>query len=221
MPNATLADIALRSTNPVKRAMDVFWIVMLELLVLMVVAREQDPDKRHDYPDVGAHSILARLGAGDTFDLPLLLVARSGASSAACARGSFGAAWVPSDPTLRSSPHPENAAARAHHPGPPPSARRRPPGARCRARLARRTMPPARPPQSTGFRSNQPFAQRLSRSESFRYRDVYLAGSIELPAQVRAHARPFGSDDAINTGVTQRSILHPMVAAQNPVQLRA
>jgi hypothetical protein len=74
MPSATLEDIALRSTNPVKRAMDVICVVMLQLLMLLVVANEPDPDKRRNHPALSADTILARLEAGETFNLPLLLI---------------------------------------------------------------------------------------------------------------------------------------------------
>jgi hypothetical protein len=75
MPSATLDALALRSTNPVKRAMDVICVVMLQLLTLMVVAAEQNPHKLRNHRFLGPHSILARLQAGETFDLPLLLIA--------------------------------------------------------------------------------------------------------------------------------------------------
>jgi hypothetical protein len=63
MPSATLEDIALRSTNPVKRAMDVMCVVLLQLLTLILLANEQDPAKRRN-----------RLEAGENFGLPRLLV---------------------------------------------------------------------------------------------------------------------------------------------------
>jgi hypothetical protein len=74
MPSATLEDIALRSTNPVKRAMDVMCVVLLQLLTLILLANEQDPAKRRNHPALGSHTILARLEAGENFGLPRLLV---------------------------------------------------------------------------------------------------------------------------------------------------
>jgi hypothetical protein len=83
MPSATLDDIALRSNDPFNRAMDVFCVVMLQLLMLILAASQPDPDKRRQYPARGGCTILARLDAGETFDLPPLMIAsiRSIASS--------------------------------------------------------------------------------------------------------------------------------------------
>jgi hypothetical protein len=59
-----------RSTDPVKRAIDVMCLIMLQLLTLMVLATEQNPEKLRNHFALSARSILARLDAGDTFDLP-------------------------------------------------------------------------------------------------------------------------------------------------------
>jgi hypothetical protein len=64
-----------RSTSPVKRAMDVVCLIILQLLTLMVLATEQDQEKLRNHPALGPNSILARLGAGETFDLPLAVIA--------------------------------------------------------------------------------------------------------------------------------------------------
>jgi hypothetical protein len=75
MQSATLDAIVFRSANPVKRAMDVICLIMLQLLTLMVLAAEQNPQKLRNHRALGPNSILARLDAGETFDLPPLVVA--------------------------------------------------------------------------------------------------------------------------------------------------
>jgi hypothetical protein len=106
MPRATLDAIVFRSTDPVKRAIDIVCLVILQLLTLMVLAAEQDPEKLRNHRARGPSSILARLDAGETFDLPHLWVAaiRSVASEirADLRLGSFGVeqsgASIPTSP---------------------------------------------------------------------------------------------------------------------------
>jgi hypothetical protein len=75
MPSATLDAIIFRSNDPVKPAMDVICLIILQLLTLMVVAAEQNPQQLRDHPALGSRSILARLDRGETFDLPTRSVA--------------------------------------------------------------------------------------------------------------------------------------------------
>jgi hypothetical protein len=75
MPSATLDAIVFRSTNPVRRVMDVMCLVILQLLTLRFLANQSDTERRRNHPALGPHSILARLDAGETFDLPLPLIA--------------------------------------------------------------------------------------------------------------------------------------------------
>jgi hypothetical protein len=75
MPSATINDVALRSTNPVKRAMDVISVIILQLFTLAVLAGDQTAARPRNRRFVGSDSILVRLEAGETFDLPLVLIA--------------------------------------------------------------------------------------------------------------------------------------------------
>jgi hypothetical protein len=115
MPSATLEDIALRSTNPVSRAIDVICVIMLQLLTLLVVANEPDPHKRRNHPALGSHTILARLEAGEDFDLPRVLVkylrAAAGQIRAGLERQGFGEEH-PSAP-IQAEPQNSPAAAKA------------------------------------------------------------------------------------------------------------
>jgi hypothetical protein len=55
--------------------MDVMCLVILQLLTLRFLANQSDTERRRNHPALGPHSILARLDAGETFDLPLPLIA--------------------------------------------------------------------------------------------------------------------------------------------------
>jgi hypothetical protein len=150
MPSATLDAIIYRSSNPVSRAIDVVCLIILQLLTLMVLAAEQDPAKLRNHPALGPHSILARLEAGDSFDLPLILIAaiRAVASGirADLRLGGFGfkqpGAPIPALPQNPAAPAKAKAKAKRRRPTAPNRAAPTP------NRAPRRTVP--NPNQSTG-----------------------------------------------------------------------
>ena len=69
MPGATFEDIALRHTDPLRRATDIARLIVLELLIMLVALTDQQTARQHPHA-FGPHTITARIAAGETFGLP-------------------------------------------------------------------------------------------------------------------------------------------------------
>ena len=165
MPSATLEDIALRSTNPVKRAMDVISVIFLQLLTMMVLATE-DPAELSNHPALSAQSMLARLEAGDTFDLPFLLIAaiRLAASQLRTMLQLNGFGFAQASTSI--PPESQTPAAPAKATTPAKAARHHPPGAAIRTRRHHAPKPRRR-------HASRP-RQAFSKQQAFPARSIHV-----------------------------------------------